>query len=205
MSSLRRVTGLTLGLLAVAVPLAAQGWIEPQRIPAPRRGIEKVRASVQVTIQGRVARVVVEEWFKNTNAMVDEGVYHYPLPGEAVFNQYSLWQGDTELRGEMMDAQQARTIYENIVRQLDHIWDSDRSTDALDHRRGVLLSSNYDYPGRYTRWDLGFTAPPLELSARGRASGRRRERAARARRTRHADSLTADQVAEPIADRERDQ
>lgn len=117
MNSLRRVTGLTFGLLAVAFPLAAQGWIEPERIPAPPRGIEKVRASVQVTVSGRVARVVVEEWFRNDNAMVSEGVYHYPLPGEAVFNQYSLWQGDTELKGEMMDAQQARTIYENIVRR----------------------------------------------------------------------------------------
>lgn len=40
--------------------------------------------------------------------------------------------------------------------------------DTLDSRRGVLLSSNYDYPGRYTRWDLGFANPPLELSSRGR-------------------------------------
>jgi len=40
--------------------------------------------------------------------------------------------------------------------------------DQLDRRRGVLLSSNYDYPGRYTRWDLGFCNPPLELSCRGR-------------------------------------
>ncbi|HVW24648.1 MAG TPA: anthranilate synthase component I [Polyangiaceae bacterium] len=39
--------------------------------------------------------------------------------------------------------------------------------DALDRRRGVLLSSSYDYPGRYTRWDLGFAAPPLEISSRG--------------------------------------
>jgi len=39
---------------------------------------------------------------------------------------------------------------------------------ALDRRRGVLLSSNYDYPGRYTRWDLGFQNPPLEFVARGR-------------------------------------
>lgn len=40
--------------------------------------------------------------------------------------------------------------------------------DALDRRRGVLLSSNYDYPGRYTRWDLGFSAPPIQIVARGR-------------------------------------
>src|SRR5205807_1239223 len=43
--------------------------------------------------------------------------YLYPLPGEAVFTDYSLWQGDQELRGEMMDAGQARSIYELIVRR----------------------------------------------------------------------------------------
>jgi Ca-activated chloride channel family protein len=46
-----------------------------------------------------------------------EGMYHFPLPGEAVFSSYSLWQGDQELRGEAMDAAQARSIYEAIVRQ----------------------------------------------------------------------------------------
>lgn len=40
--------------------------------------------------------------------------------------------------------------------------------DALDSRRGVLLSSNYDYPGRYTRWDLGFSNPPIEFVGRKR-------------------------------------
>jgi anthranilate synthase len=39
--------------------------------------------------------------------------------------------------------------------------------DALDRQRGVLLSSNYDYPGRYTRWDLGFRSPPLVFTGRG--------------------------------------
>src|SRR5499425_3789562 len=40
--------------------------------------------------------------------------------------------------------------------------------DALDERRGALLASNYEYPGRYTRWDMGFVDPPLALVARGR-------------------------------------
>ena len=40
---------------------------------------------------------------------------------------------------------------------------------ALDTRRGVLLASNYEYPGRYTRWDMGFVDPPLVIVARGRA------------------------------------
>ena len=40
--------------------------------------------------------------------------------------------------------------------------------DALDSRRGVVLASSYEYPGRYTRWDMGFVDPPLELSSRAR-------------------------------------
>jgi len=40
--------------------------------------------------------------------------------------------------------------------------------DALDSHRGVLLASSYEYPGRYTRWDMGFVDPPLALVAHGR-------------------------------------
>jgi anthranilate synthase len=39
---------------------------------------------------------------------------------------------------------------------------------ALDAHRGVLLASSYEYPGRYTRWDMGFVDPPLVLTARER-------------------------------------
>src|SRR5260370_8295138 len=40
--------------------------------------------------------------------------------------------------------------------------------EALDDRRGVLLSSSFEFPGRYTRWDMGFVDPPLVFTARGR-------------------------------------
>ena len=40
--------------------------------------------------------------------------------------------------------------------------------DRLDAHRGVLLSSSYEYPGRYTRWDMGFADPPLVLWSRRR-------------------------------------
>src|SRR5690242_11622224 len=109
-------------LCALAVPcahVAAQGWIEPLRpIPAfPRGAITKERSVVQVAVTGRVARVTVEEWFRNAGPVMDEGSYLYPLPGEAVFSDFSLWQGDRELKGEPMDAAQARAIYEEIVRR----------------------------------------------------------------------------------------
>src|SRR5439155_6992365 len=40
---------------------------------------------------------------------------------------------------------------------------------ALDSHRGALFASSYEYPGRYTRWDMGFVDPPLMLVSRGRA------------------------------------
>lgn len=40
--------------------------------------------------------------------------------------------------------------------------------DALDTQRGVLLASSFEYPGRYTRWDIGFRDPPLVLTSRQR-------------------------------------
>lgn len=113
-----------LGAVTLAISLAsavhAQGWVDPVR-PVPPTNItgriERLRSAVQVSVSGRVARVTVEEWFRNNGPTMDEGMYHFPLPGEAVFSSYSLWQGDQELRGEAMDATQARSIYEAIVRQ----------------------------------------------------------------------------------------
>jgi anthranilate synthase len=40
---------------------------------------------------------------------------------------------------------------------------------ALDNRRGVLFSSSFEFPGRYTRWDMGFVDPPLVFTACGRS------------------------------------
>ncbi|WP_127522306.1 anthranilate synthase [Mesorhizobium sp. Z1-4] len=45
----------------------------------------------------------------------------------------------------------------------------DKYVDALDSRRGCVFSSNYEYPGRYTRWDTAIVDPPLGITARGRA------------------------------------
>src|SRR6266571_2805503 len=35
----------------------------------------------------------------------------------------------------------------------------------LDTHRGVYLSSGYEFPGRYSRWDFASTRPPLEIVA----------------------------------------
>ena len=62
--------------------------------------------------------------------------------------------------------------------------------DRLDRRRGVLLSSDFEYPGRYTRWDMGFVRPAAgnlgdrALGARHRAVGARADPRERARAAR---------------------
>ncbi len=111
-----RTVFVSIAALLIAAPLAAQGWIEP----APGRpdfGVRKTRTVVSVRVIDRIAHVEVEEWFRNEGGGLGEGDYIYPLPGEAVFSNFSLFQGDEELRGETMDAREARAIYEEIVRR----------------------------------------------------------------------------------------
>ena len=38
----------------------------------------------------------------------------------------------------------------------------------LDSQRGIYLSSGYEYPDRYSQWDVAAVAPPLEIIAVGR-------------------------------------
>jgi anthranilate synthase len=47
--------------------------------------------------------------------------------------------------------------------------DTERSSllRALDTRRGMLLASSFEYPGRYKRFDYGFVDPALVLEAGG--------------------------------------
>src|ERR1700687_4130229 len=38
----------------------------------------------------------------------------------------------------------------------------------LDRYRGIYLSSGYEYPERYSRWDVASICPPIEIIATGR-------------------------------------
>jgi len=51
--------------------------------------------------------------------------------------------------------------------RLSHHGAIDPLVAALDSQHGVVLTSSYEYPGRYTRWDMGFANPPLRLTFRG--------------------------------------
>jgi len=52
-----------------------------------------------------------------------------------------------------------------VVNEEDPVGAVDRMTKELDSARGCLLSSSYEYPGRYAQWTLGFVRPPLVVEA----------------------------------------
>ena len=61
--------------------------------------------------------------------------------------------------GVLVDRISVPTPYDNAVSGY---------VDRLDTRRGAVFSSNYEYPGRYTRWDTAIIDPPLGIASNGR-------------------------------------
>ena len=43
-----------------------------------------------------------------------------------------------------------------------------RIAAAVDRRRGGVLSSGMEYPGRYSRWHMAYVNPLVEISTHGR-------------------------------------
>jgi anthranilate synthase len=39
--------------------------------------------------------------------------------------------------------------------------------DSLDDIKGAVLTSSYEFPGRYARWTVGFSSPPLQIEGKG--------------------------------------
>jgi anthranilate synthase len=51
------------------------------------------------------------------------------------------------------------------VRAADYAQGTSPWIDRLDAERGAVFSSSYEYPGRYTRWDMALINPPLVLES----------------------------------------
>ncbi len=65
----------------------------------------------------QTAEIRVSQTFYNPAANSMEGVYYFPIPKEAIVNQFALWVDGKKLAGELLDSGQARAIYEEIVRR----------------------------------------------------------------------------------------
>jgi Ca-activated chloride channel family protein len=72
---------------------------------------------VNVTIEDQVAVTHVDQVFVNESAWQIEGTYVFPLPADAAVSDFAMWVDGKKLDGELLDRDQARRIYEDIVRQ----------------------------------------------------------------------------------------
>jgi Ca-activated chloride channel family protein len=73
---------------------------------------------VTVTITGQVATTRVDQVFVNDNPWAAEGTYIFPLPEGAAVSDFVMWVDDEPVRGEILEADEAREIYNDIVRRM---------------------------------------------------------------------------------------
>lgn len=100
----------------------AQGIIivEPPR-PLPPRFVPVLHIldhHVSVSVDNQVARTRIQQIFRNDCHVILEGTYVFPIPAGASITEFSMWMNGQKVTGEVLDARDARRIYEDIVRRL---------------------------------------------------------------------------------------
>jgi Ca-activated chloride channel family protein len=108
-------------LLGPTVPVLADGIVIP--MPPPDIPIMEVPYltikyhRVTVTIEDQVATTHVDQVFVNEARFEVEGTYIFPLPEEAAISEFSMWVDGEKLEGQVLERDEARRIYEDIVRR----------------------------------------------------------------------------------------
>ena len=98
----------------VAVSAKGQGFILPRgELQTPKLMSHKVDAD----ISNQVAEVKAQQIFKNESSVPVEGVYYFPIPKEASVSDFAMWVDGKKLEGELLSHDEARKIYEDIVRR----------------------------------------------------------------------------------------
>lgn len=113
-------------LLAGTVAVRAQGVIVPgrcERCPQPPRPVTLPRAlpiksiNIETKINGQVATTHLEQIFRNDTNATLEGTYLFPIPESASIVEFAIWDGNNRLVGEVRSREEARRIYDEIVRR----------------------------------------------------------------------------------------
>jgi len=123
MHRLKSILGISL-ILGMALGfggrnLFGDGFI----IPNPRHGevippLTVKYHRVQVEVLNQVAKTSIDEVFLNNHNRDIEGTFIFPLPEKASLSEFAMYIGDKKVEGEILDSNQARQIYEDIVRRL---------------------------------------------------------------------------------------
>lgn len=151
MTSLRTLCIALVSLAALpAAGLQAQGIIIPDRCDECRRpgqgaGLPVESITFETTIEGQVATTHVTQVFRNETRQVLEGTYFFPLPDDASISEFAIWDGDRRLAGEVRPRDEARRIYEDIVRRV-------RDPGLLEYAGPNLFQARiFPIPGRGTK------------------------------------------------------
>jgi Ca-activated chloride channel family protein len=113
-------------VLASAWSAQAQGIIVPRpcdRCPNPPQPVNIPRSlpiksiNIETNIKGQVATTHVTQVFRNDTNAVLEGTYFFPIPESASIVEFAIWDGDRKLVGEVRSREEARRIYDEIVRR----------------------------------------------------------------------------------------
>ncbi len=136
--------------LAVAFSLAgqlvfAQGIIFPERPEMRDQPFSVKSVRVSASISDGICETTVEQVFVNNANFEQEGTYLFPLPEGASVSSFSLRAGERVIEGRLLGKDEARGIYESIVRR--------RKDPALLEYvgRGLFRSSVFPIPAHGER------------------------------------------------------
>ena len=101
--------------LASAGSASAAGLLIPEDKKLPP--LAMVHHRVSIAIDDQVAVTTVEQAFRNHTDRQLEATYLFPIPKGASVNKFTMWVGDIETTGELLDAKKASTVYTDIVRR----------------------------------------------------------------------------------------
>src|ERR1041385_47551 len=113
-------------ITGLSMTAAAQGVIVPgpcERCPRPPRPIPLPRSlpvksiKIDTKISSQVATTHVEQIFRNDTDLTMEGIYFFPIPEQASISEFAIWDGDRRLVGEVRSREEARRVYDEIVRR----------------------------------------------------------------------------------------
>ena len=89
----------------------------PRPMPPPPRALPVASIKIDTKIQSQVATTHVEQVFRNDSDATLEGTYFFPIPESASITEFAIWDGDRRLVGEVRSREEARRIYDDIVRR----------------------------------------------------------------------------------------
>ena len=107
---------LVLALLA-PLPALSIGYVYTGVGDDGRQHLELTSVDVAVQIDERIARTRTDQIFTNHADWEVEGIYEFTLPDGAIITDLVLWIGDKRMQGLILEKEEARQVYDDIVRQ----------------------------------------------------------------------------------------